>query len=207
MRKQIVPVLILGMVCLGCLVLTACGPGELLGPTITPIPTDTPTKIPTETPTNTPTLTPTFTPAPTDTPVPTATLMKGTIKIEVPANLGWVKTGIIIGSGQSISITAKGYAKGDSDSSSNPNGRLWQGIGCDKAKVESIVGGEFSIDCLLTGAPWGALVGHIGSGEPFPVGTLREFTAPYSGELYLGFNDCCSLSDNQGFYSVTVLLQ
>jgi hypothetical protein len=113
----------------------------------------------------------------------------------------------MIGAGQTIKITAQGYAKGDANSSSNPNGRLWQNRGCDKTYVESFVGQKFSIDCLMTGALWGALVGRIGSGKPFRVGTLRKFEATYSGELYLGFNDCCSLDDNQGQYSVTILLQ
>ncbi|MBI5934312.1 MAG: hypothetical protein HY867_11440 [Chloroflexi bacterium] len=48
---------------------TACGPGQLFGPTITPSPTNTPTPSPTLTPTITPsptaTLTPTITPSPT----------------------------------------------------------------------------------------------------------------------------------------------
>lgn len=48
--------------------LSACAPGQLLGPTITPTPTATNTPSPT--PTNTPTLTPTSTPTLTPTPVP-----------------------------------------------------------------------------------------------------------------------------------------
>ena len=53
------------------LLLSACGPGQLFGPTITPTPTHTPTKTPTITPTMT--LTPTETPSPTLTSVPTET--------------------------------------------------------------------------------------------------------------------------------------
>jgi len=52
-----------------CLSLTACGPGQMFGPTITPSPTITPTSTPRLTPTITPsptsTLTPTITPSPT----------------------------------------------------------------------------------------------------------------------------------------------
>ena len=56
------------LVCLSVF-LSACGPGQLLGPTLTPTPTVT------FTPTVTPTVTPTFTPAPTftSTPVPSST--------------------------------------------------------------------------------------------------------------------------------------
>jgi hypothetical protein len=48
--------------------LSACGPGQLLGPTLTLTPTSTPTNTPTNTPTSTPT--PTATPTPTLTPTP-----------------------------------------------------------------------------------------------------------------------------------------
>jgi hypothetical protein len=58
---------------LASLLLSACGPGQLLGPTLTLTPTITPTSTPTLTPTatSTPTLTPTatFTNTPSPTPV------------------------------------------------------------------------------------------------------------------------------------------
>lgn len=52
---------------------TGCGPGQLLGPTLTPTPTPTlmPTPMPTSTNTPTPTSTPTVTPSPTPTLTPT----------------------------------------------------------------------------------------------------------------------------------------
>ncbi len=56
---------------LGWLV-SACGPGQLFGPTLTPTPTPTFTPTLTPTPTSSPTLTPTD--MPTLTPIPTATL-------------------------------------------------------------------------------------------------------------------------------------
>jgi hypothetical protein len=46
---------------------SACGPGQVFGPTFTPTPTNT------STPTNTPTITPTFTSTPTPTKKPTST--------------------------------------------------------------------------------------------------------------------------------------
>ncbi len=61
------------------LVLSSCGPGQLLGPKPTPTPTSTPTPVPTntptptDTPTVTPTSTPTMTPTLTMTPTPTRT--------------------------------------------------------------------------------------------------------------------------------------
>jgi hypothetical protein len=61
------------------LFVSACGPGQLFGPTITSTPTNTPTSTPTLTPTIPPTNTPrtTATPRPTATPSPTPDLSCG----------------------------------------------------------------------------------------------------------------------------------
>lgn len=59
------------------LVLSGCGPGQLLGPTFTPTPTLTPTATPTPTATLTPTATPTPTPVPpTPTPTPRSLIIE-----------------------------------------------------------------------------------------------------------------------------------
>lgn len=55
------------------LVVAGCGPGQLLGPTLTPTPTATFTPSPTPTPTSTPTPTATPSPTPTLTPTPSLT--------------------------------------------------------------------------------------------------------------------------------------
>ena len=81
------------LVLLITLAVSGCGPGQLLGPTITPSPTatltptltPTPTSTPTLTPTATPTSTPTLTPTPTFTPTPT--LSPTATGIPLPA--GW----------------------------------------------------------------------------------------------------------------------
>jgi hypothetical protein len=64
-RRIIMKYLSLIAIAVLSLSLNACGPGQMLGPTLTATPTTTPT--PTDTPT------PTFTPTPTNTPTPTAT--------------------------------------------------------------------------------------------------------------------------------------
>ena len=59
-----------GLLLVVFLATTGCGPGQFLGPTITPIPTDTPTPTATSSPTPTqpPTITPTVTARPTQIP-------------------------------------------------------------------------------------------------------------------------------------------
>ncbi|MFA7062166.1 MAG: DUF6531 domain-containing protein, partial [Pedobacter sp.] len=48
-----------------------------------------------------------------------------------------------------------------------------------------------------------SLVGKIGDGTPFFVGTSSNFTTVQSGILYLGFNDNY-FGDNSGFFSATI---
>jgi len=71
--------------------LSACGPGQLLGPTLTPTPTNTPTSTPTQTPTSTPTHTPTLTPTNTSTPTntPTRTPLPTNTPTPFPLEEGW----------------------------------------------------------------------------------------------------------------------
>lgn len=86
-----------------------------------------------------------------------------------------------------------GYTDSDGDGSS-----------CDKEAIEKIVGEELEIDCLVTGVSWGALVGRVGDGTPFLIGFEHQFTTVSAGELFLGVNDCCSLADNTGEFTVTI---
>jgi hypothetical protein len=68
MKKRIRPLVACILI---SLFLSACGPGQLFGPTITPSPTATLTPTPTDTPTPTPVPTSTLTPTPS--PIPTIT--------------------------------------------------------------------------------------------------------------------------------------
>ena len=73
------------LVLLVTLAVSGCGPGQLLGPTITPSPTTTLTPTLTPTPTSTPTLTPTATPTNTPTLTPTA----ASTPTQMPLPAGW----------------------------------------------------------------------------------------------------------------------
>jgi hypothetical protein len=58
--------------------------------------------------------------------------------------------------------------------------------------------------CLLNGAPFGLLVGRVGSETVFEVGTGGVITVPESGELVFGINDA-GWEDNAGGYIVRVI--
>ena len=107
-------------------------------------------------------------------------------------------------SGQSIVITVLG--KVDVGKASWATGISAKGTQhlCDMAEFSRLANQTYIIDCLLTGAPVGAVVGKIGDSAPFVIGTLMQFSPGASGELFLGVNDCCEVDDNMGAFSVTI---
>ena len=52
-------------------------------------------------------------------------------------------------------------------------------------------------------APAGALIGRIGNGAAFGIGSQTAITAPATGRLFLGVNDD-GFGDNSGAFTVTV---
>ena len=126
--------------------------------------------------------------------------------VVVSSTSGWNRTGLILRTGQSILITANGNVDyngfDEATGNSNPDG---DGVSCDKAYMETMLNQEFDIECLISGVSYGALVGRVGESTPFLIGSSHQFTTNVSGELYLGVNDCCSLTDNSGEFKVTIL--
>ena len=55
----------------------------------------------------------------------------------------------------------------------------------------------------MPSVPTGALIGRIGTGQPFLIGTASSIAAPAAGQLFLGINDS-NVSDNQGSYQVDI---
>ena len=61
--------------------------------------------------------------------------------------------------------------------------------------------------CLAPGLGDNALVGKIGSGSPFYIGSNKTITAGGSGILYLGMNEtvhCGGCADNEGSWTVYI---
>lgn len=97
----------------------------------------------------------------------------------IPANIYWVKTGVLINTGQHITIQATGIVNtmgGTAQSNSDPNGNLKLDICLEDT-------------CALKNFDYGALVGRIGEGNPFRIGVYIEMVAESSGELELTVND------------------
>jgi hypothetical protein len=100
-------------------------------------------------------------------------------RIPVPANVYWIKTGILIDAGQHLTMLSTGAANtwaGNSQGSNDPNGNL-NPLNCEEDT------------CVLKNVKYGALVGKIGDDNPFVIGDYTEMVAVTSGELQLVVND------------------
>lgn len=123
--------------------------------------------------------------------------------VQVPATAGWVNTGIAIQQGQILTVTATGSVMTLASEPTTASGPDGQAVPCPNPNTPDLAG----VQCLLTGAPYGGLVGRIGDGAPFKVGANYRAAAPGSGTLFLGVNDHATgeaAADNQGAFDVQV---
>jgi hypothetical protein len=110
--------------------------------------------------------------------------------VTVPATSRWTATGIRVTRGQTIHFDSSGQVR----MSVNPG---------DMAVPKGSLMRRNAKSAPLPQAPAGALIGRIGSGQPFLIGDQKTIVAPASGDLFLGVNDD-ELGDNEGSYQVTV---
>lgn len=117
----------------------------------------------------------------------------------LPADAGWVDSGVAVLVDQPLTITAYGQAITapinvfSAGTVSGPDGQL--------SICPNYVGAPA---CAMDNAPYGALVGKIGvNGTPFLIGSRLTFIPGSSDELYLAVNDLLPYyADNYGNYMV-----
>ena len=119
-----------------------------------------------------------------------ANLAQASGNIRVPANAGWVSTGITVARGQTIQISSNGEVRLSTDND-------------DVATTAGSKKGRMAGNSQLPGALAGALIGRVGNGQPFGIGNQASFSAPASGLLYLAVNDD-QVGDNAGEFGVTI---
>jgi len=165
--------------------MTGCTAEPATAPVIPSTSTATPSPIPA-----TATITPT--PLPTGTSTITATPTARTASISLPGNQCWIDSGVEISSGDQVFLSATGFINtwgGRVGSSNDPDGQYKKTCG--------------DVKCPLQGADYGALLGRVGEGETFLVGTGTNFSAQTDGNLYLTINDW-DCSDNSGDFAVVI---
>jgi len=131
------------------------------------------------------------------TPIHQATIVHvdGKDQIAVDARAGWVKTGLTVRSGEKIHFSANG-SWGESPGENRT---------ADGGQAGLFGSGYWGVERPLGYAPWGALVGRVGS-NVFLIGADNVVTIPQDGELMLGINDGQGqfLNDNHGYVTVTI---
>jgi hypothetical protein len=129
-----------------------------------------------------------------------ASVVTSTVHVTVPARRALTDTGIALRAGASVVLSASGsvHFGGGQITRLGPAGIAW-GPSCT-----AIAHGQ------ARNSPWPApglrcwsLIGKVGAGGPFEVGTGTSFRVRTAGELSLGVNDNF-LPDNFGTFAVTV---
>jgi hypothetical protein len=111
--------------------------------------------------------------------------------IVVPANVEWTNTGMRVSRGQTLRFEPSGEIR----------------LSFNAEDVATAAGGKnqrFVEKSQLPTIPVGALIGRVGSGQPFSIGdTTQAFRMPANGRLFLGVNDD-HVPDNSGNLVVKV---
>ncbi len=110
-----------------------------------------------------------------------------TATVRVNAQAPWTATNVTVRSGDVLSFQVTGQIR---PAASVP-------------AVGPAGGGGESPNYPVPNAPMGALIGRVGSGQPFLIGASTVMTMPADGQLFLGINDD-NVSDNSGAFSVRI---
>jgi hypothetical protein len=114
-------------------------------------------------------------------------------RLNVPANAGWVNTGLTVSEGQTLLFNTTGEVRlsAASDDVAGPAGSKK---------------GRYAGNGPIPSSLAGALIGRVGNGAPFGIGNQTSIPAPGTGLLWLAVNDD-SLNDNAGAFGVDVTAQ
>ena len=116
----------------------------------------------------------------------------GGVRVEVPGNVQWFDTGITVQRGARVSFDASGEIRlsSGSDDVAGPDGSRQQRYPRLAAPMPRVLAG--------------ALIGRIGSSQPFGIGGQSPvLSMPATGLLFLGVNDD-DVRDNSGHFTVTI---
>jgi len=108
-------------------------------------------------------------------------------EVDVPARQRWTSTGMMVRRGERLGFRSTGQIRlSTAGLTASPDGS-----------------GQNDPSSPLPQVFSGALIGRIGNGRPFAIGSQTEIEMPESGPFVLGINDS-ELSDNDGSFRVEV---
>lgn len=124
-------------------------------------------------------------------PTATSTPASRTVTVEILADAEWQNTGVIVKVGERVNMVASGTWSHKAEPYYGPEGyeKYDDGAPLPTAKV-------------------GSLIGRIGSGTPFFIGTEISFVANSEGHLQLSMNDAVgTFGNNEGSLTVQIEVQ
>jgi hypothetical protein len=110
--------------------------------------------------------------------------------VTVSSQMQWTPTGITVRRGEWVTFSTTGDVK-------------IGGEGNPTANADGVTTGARAPDSPVAAAPAGALVGKIGNGAAFVIGSRNRVQMTAAGQLFLGVNDG-HLQDNEGAFQVQV---
>ena len=110
--------------------------------------------------------------------------------ISVSAKQAWTPTGLTVRRGEMLTFNTTGQVQLSTDTN-------------DTATPAGSPSGKYAPRSPMPRVLAGALIGRIGSGQPFAIGNQTSIQAPAAGQLVLGINDD-ELADNQGEFRVEI---
>jgi hypothetical protein len=115
--------------------------------------------------------------------------------VVVPATQPYTDTGIDLSVGQNVTVTASGtiHHAPAADATAGPDG----------ATDPTLRQFNVQVNGKPLDANHAALIGKIGDGTPFLVGSHKTFTADHTGRFFLGINDG-GVNNNSGSYQAKV---
>lgn len=117
--------------------------------------------------------------------------MQDTRALTIDARESWATTLITVRSGDRLHFSATGEISVSENRSA------------DVASPDGHRESRMDQGTPLPTAPIGALIGRVGNGRPFLIGSNADVTMPASGMLFVGVNDG-HLADNQGSFRVEI---
>jgi hypothetical protein len=117
--------------------------------------------------------------------------------VRVPASIEWVDSGIDVEVGDIFNLKTHGLAI------TGPLNEYPDAKSFSEGQITTCVDGAVpGMTCVLNGAPFGALIGKIGS-DVFLIGSAESIAASSSGRLFLAVNDFSgTYGDNLGGFTV-----
>lgn len=122
-------------------------------------------------------------------------------KIRVDARASWAKTGVTLQKGDRVHISVDGEwsanGKDACDAGGYPN----------TLKFSQMYLEPRNCPRQISGSPYGMLIGRIGEGKPFAIGSKGTFTAPVDGPLAFDINEITDedkRSNNRGQLTVSL---